>query len=355
MQSSTSLDFVDCVGSDLLLAMNCLDLGDQGQGIQAAGVANGDTKSIDTHHLTAARNFPSSVVDSLEPGVSATEPSASTTSPQGEDFLPLAALAPPPSCTPAWLAAQQQQARVQNEHYPARIHSLEEAIDRLRRGNGAPRGEHEGVAADRRNDRSCFRVGGGSGVVGRIRGEENSRDFPLQGTNSSLCANAPGTQSTAFMTLERSHSRGPSPGGSRRHGAGGMGSARGTPHLDESWTTVLNAPAGAELMEFLSEQPSRALVLWNVEAISEEVLRASCEVYGSLYYLRAEHQHWKRVVFIAYYDIRDAMNAHQSLGRDLSQHLFQDVSRHRPFFDFFLFGVDFAWMVAALLNTPSET
>ncbi|CAN0571455.1 unnamed protein product, partial [Laminaria digitata] len=69
-------------------------------------------------------------------------------------------------------------------------------------------------------------------------------------------------------------------------------------------------------MEFLTERASRALVLWNVEAIGEEELRAACEAHGPLYYLRAEYRR-KRVVFLAYYDVRDAVNAHQSLGEEL--------------------------------------
>lgn len=77
-------------------------------------------------------------------------------------------------------------------------------------------------------------------------------------------------------------------------------------------------------MEFLTERASRALVLWNVEAIGEEELRAACEAHGPLYYLRAEYRR-KRVVFLAYYDVRDAVNAHQSLGEELAQQLMSEV------------------------------
>ncbi|CAM9142934.1 unnamed protein product [Scytosiphon promiscuus] len=109
-----------------------------------------------------------------------------------------------------------------------------------------------------------------------------------------------------------------------------MGRGGNNPHLDESWTAVLNAPAGSELMEFLTERPSRALVLWNVEAIGEDDLRAACEAYGPLYYLRAEH-HRKRVIFVAYYDVRDAINAHRSLGSEVSKYLMSEHgSRPRP-------------------------
>ncbi|CAN0206291.1 unnamed protein product, partial [Discosporangium mesarthrocarpum] len=71
-------------------------------------------------------------------------------------------------------------------------------------------------------------------------------------------------------------------------------------------------------MKFLTDRESRALVLWNVESVPEEELRKVCESYGPVYYLRTDYQH-RRVAFLAYYDIRDAVRAHQSLGRELAR------------------------------------
>lgn len=326
MQSSTNLDLVDCVGSDLLLAMSCLDVGDQTRGSRASRVNSNTDTHNEQHCLTAAHGFSPQLSGSAGLGTGGTEMSTSTSSPPIEDFLPLAALAPPPQCQPSWLISQQQQARAQHELFPSRVHSHGDS-ERHSRGSVVSNNEQDGVTGERRSDQSCFNIGGGSTSGGRIRVDDNGRDFSSQGANNSLCGNGPGTPGATFVAIERSHSRGPSPGGGRRpRGGAAGGTVRGSLHLDESWTAVLNAPAGAELMEFLTEKASRALVLWNVESMSEDALRAACEVYGPLYYLRAEHQRWKCVVFIAYYDIRDAVNAHQSLGRDLLQLLFQDVS-----------------------------
>lgn len=280
--------------------------------------------------------------------------------PSAEAFLPLAALAPPPIGQPAWLIAQQQQARLQNEHFPARIFGTRSSS--ASSGGG---GEHPAGGSD---------IGGC--VVGAARGrggDDNSSinsnreqsyeyDFEYPRQRSFSSAGSGGCTSVAADRLRSPQGAAggapaPPPGfGSvppgmmdhhqqhhhqqHRQGrvrssslskeassnGGGGGGGRGTPHhLDESWTAVLNSPAGSELMEFLTERASRALVLWNVEAIRKDELRAACEAYGPLYYLRTEHGR-KRVVFLAYYDVRDAVNAHQFLGAELSQRLINDVS-----------------------------
>lgn len=302
--------------------MNCLDVGSGGgcgggeqgwaaQNLQLATANNQlGTAAADINRFSGGR-VGARVSDGADGAPT------STPSPPREEFLPLAALAPPPTHQPAWLIAQRQQARTQNEHFPSRIFG-----DRYR-GAGGCGSDADSAAEDRRSDHSSFGVGLGV-RVGVVGGEDsNGRDYSQAGSSGSL-RGSPGLQIPAFAGMEQNPSRGPSPGGGggRRPSSGGGG--RGTPHLDESWTAVLNAPAGAELMEFLTEQASRALVLWNVEAISEEALRAACEVHGPLYYMRAEHRR-KRVVFIAYYDVRDAVNAHQALGRELSQHLYPEV------------------------------
>ncbi|CAM9988771.1 unnamed protein product [Ectocarpus fasciculatus] len=334
VQSSTNLDLVDCVGSDLLLAMNNLDVSEQqaARACAANNLANGCR-----HHGL------------LEGGAGSPPPPHPP--PPGADggFLPLAALAPPPARQPSWLTAQQQQARVQNEHFPASS-----------RGGGSLYGcdsGEEGTAADcgggthhrQLRSSSCGGVVMGGGGGGRLDDDDSSRQqaYPQGSGSNSNSRGSPGalpppgfgldscssvgswngsTNSSTNNTAAHAAARLRRPCSSSSNGGGGGSN----PHLDESWTAVLNAPAGAELMEFLTERPSRALVLWNVEAIGEDELRAACEGHGPLYYLRAEHRR-KRVIFVAYYDVRDAVNAHRSLGAELSKYLLDEHgARPRP-------------------------
>lgn len=325
VQSSTNLDLVDCVGSDLLLAMNCLEVG----GGEHEGRAYPHSDHATNSHFSGGSNSSSSDNNvsnsSSNSGGTDLPPQIATLSQPGDEFLPLAALAPPPGRRPAWLTAQHQQARVQNEHFPARIYRG----GPLRRTGSAPAGtcggggagsDADSGAEDRRSEHSAFDGSGSRGddslgsrefYTSREGGGPRSSPGPVQAVQRG------GFGQGQCQQLEQSFPRGPSSGLRRPHAGSGRGRG-GTPHLDESWTAVLNAPAGAELMEFLTEQASRALVLWNVETIPEDVLRAACESHGPLYYLRAEHRR-KRVVFLAYYDLRDAISAHQSLGRELSR------------------------------------
>lgn len=324
VQSSTNLDLVDCVGSDLLLAMNSLDVNEQ----QARACANGGNGC---HHLLDGG------------GVGGSPPPP----PPGDGFLPLAALAPPPSRQPSWLTSQQQKARVQNEHFPSRS-----AVFRGGHGNG----DGEEVGADGGGHPHQLR--GGGMRMGRMRGDDDidnnnsgcstgreayESSYPQGNSGGSINPNAnnnnnhnnssPGMPPPGFgpdSCSSQGSWSGSNNGSSNNNGGGGVrrppssnsngnassGGSKNHPHLDESWTAVLNAPAGAELMEFLTERASRALVLWNVEAIGEDELRAACEAHGPLYYLRAEHRR-KRVIFVAYYDVRDAINAHRNLGAEL--------------------------------------
>lgn len=335
VQSSTNLDLVDCVGSDLLLAMNCLDVGDQGRAAHSCSSKHQNNDSLD--RFPGDGGVINGNINNNNTGADVTL-NGGTSSPPGHEFLPLAARAPPPTRRPAWLIAQQQ-ARLQNEHFPSRIYSGERihqtgSAPKCVGGGGGVGSDVESGAEDFRSEHSAF---GGSSPMngGRSRGDEihrreysrdggSSHGSPASGVGAGFGGAGGGHgqgQQSGGTSEQGSSSRAPSPG-TRRPSSGG----RGTPHLDESWTAVLNAPAGAELIEFLTEQASRALVLWNVETIPEDVLRTACEVHGPLYYLRVEHRR-KRVVFLAYYDIRDAVNAHQSLGRELFQLLFFEVSR----------------------------
>ncbi|CAM9600429.1 unnamed protein product [Ectocarpus sp. 4 AP-2014] len=325
VQSSTNLDLVDCVGSDLLLAMNNLDVNEQ-QARACANLANNGC-----HHGLH------------EGGPGAGSPPPAHPPPPGDGgFLPLAALAPPPARQPSWLTAQQQQARVQNEHFPSSSRGSSYGCDSGEEGGGAGGG---GTHHRQLRSSSC------GGVVmggGRLDDDDSSRQqqaYPPGSSGNSNSRGSPGALPPPGFGLDSCSSvgswNGSTNSSTNNSAAAAAAAARlrrpcssssngGNPHLDESWTAVLNAPAGAELMEFLTERPSRALVLWNVEAIGEDELRAACEGHGPLYYLRAEHRR-KRVIFVAYYDVRDAVNAHRSLGSELSKYLLDEHgARPRP-------------------------
>ena len=341
VQSSTNLDLVDCVGSDLLLAMNSLDVNEQ----QARACANGGN-GCHHHHL----------LDGSGSGGSGGSPPPP---PPGDGFLPLAALAPPPSRQPAWLTSQQQKARVQNEHFPSSRSVFRGSSGSSRGGNGGDGEEGGGDGGHLRGGgmrmgRMCNDDDNESGGCGREAYESypqgsssgsnhagtatnnHSPGMPPPGFGLDSCSSQGSWSGSNNGSTNNSNNhngggvRRPSSSNSNGNGAGGGSSSssnnnnNSNPHLDESWTAVLNAPAGAELMEFLTERASRALVLWNVEAIGEDELRAACEAHGPLYYLRAEHRR-KRVIFVAYYDVRDAVNAHRSLGAELSKHLIHEV------------------------------
>ena len=351
VQSSTNLDLADCVGSDLLLAMNSLEVSEQARAANNFGVGGAAAAAAAAASATHTNGHDGGDRDGAAPP------------PPPEAFLPLAALAPPPTRQPAWLMAQQQQqqARIQNELFPSRLYGSRggggngngngNSSGGERSGEGGRGGDIGGMGRGSGDDANPSGGGGSGGSVGAVNGNGVGREgyeYP-QGRASPRAVPPPGfgigpmgigggggggTAATIpgehVSSSQGSWSGGGGVGGgggggggaSRRPSSGGRGG--GAPHLDESWTAVLNSPAGAELMEFLTERASRALVLWNVEAIGEEELRAACEAHGPLYYLRAEYRR-KRVVFLAYYDVRDAVNAHRSLGEELAQQLMAEV------------------------------
>lgn len=338
VQSSTNLDLVDCVGSDLLMAMNSLDISEQQQQARAAVVAAAAAAGAASGSGTANHHTNNGLLsgDAGEQSVAAAAAAAAAAA-HAEGFLPLAALAPPPARQPAWLTAQQQQARVQNEHFPSRIYRTR-SDDVDRRGSDS---SSVGVDWGIRNDGGCGRAGEfdsyDSFLIKSNSSGHGSTSSAQSSVGSSSAAGArrtsPGAAPPPGFGIVSAGCNGGEQGGSTLGSSLGsslglrlsQSGGRSTPHLDESWTAVLNSPAGAELMEFLTERASRALVLWNVESVAEKELRAACEAYGSLYYLRAEHRR-KKVVFLAYYDMRDAVNAHQSLGKDLARHVMNEVS-----------------------------
>ncbi|CAM9776157.1 unnamed protein product [Chrysoparadoxa australica] len=86
--------------------------------------------------------------------------------------------------------------------------------------------------------------------------------------------------------------------------------------LSENWTKVLGSVAGPELVPFLSEQESHALALWNVSHLHPRELALACQKYGSVQYLRTDfRQHG--VVFLAYFDLRAAVQAQKNLAYDM--------------------------------------
>lgn len=312
VQSSTNLDLVDCVGSDLVLAMNNLDIGEQARAAAtAAASASGSNAESSLFHGSVGD------VDSTD----------RSSSPRGEGFLPLASLPPPPTSHPGWLN------RAHSEPFSGRMYCSvgETSVGGNQIGNelrseslGGSNGVRGSVGEDGPFNRDYFDYPRTTGINGN--GSSSSRGSPRSAPPPGFGISGGVVPSSIEHGLP---SRVMSSTGGSRSGLGGRrslgGGSPGIPHLDESWTAVLNAPAGAEMMEFLTERASRALVLWNVEAIGEEDLRLACEAHGPLYYLRAEHQR-KRVVFLAYYDVRDAVNAHQSLGAELSRLLMGEVN-----------------------------
>lgn len=80
-----------------------------------------------------------------------------------------------------------------------------------------------------------------------------------------------------------------------------------------------------ELMLFLNEPESRALIILHSSAVSPSDLRSACSKFGVLYYIRPEF-HAKGVTFISYFDLHAAMEAKENLTSLFPRD--QDVSAH---------------------------
>jgi len=89
-------------------------------------------------------------------------------------------------------------------------------------------------------------------------------------------------------------------------------------------SSLFETTAGVELVQFLLDTESRAIILFNVEGVPMDVLRMSCESLGSLTYFHAEHKTSKGVVFVAYHDLRAALRAYHMLPAKLA------AMAHRP-------------------------
>ena len=71
--------------------------------------------------------------------------------------------------------------------------------------------------------------------------------------------------------------------------------------------SLFETTAGIEMVQYLLETESRALILFNVESVPSELLRVACEKLGCLAYLRTDFRAGKGVVFLAYDDLRAAI------------------------------------------------
>ncbi len=90
--------------------------------------------------------------------------------------------------------------------------------------------------------------------------------------------------------------------------------------MSDTWLTPQNADVSNELMPFLVECKSRAIVLWNIEWLTSADLRSMCEAYGDIFYFRDEFRDiGKDVVFFAYYDLRSAVSANVGLWHDIAK------------------------------------
>jgi len=86
-------------------------------------------------------------------------------------------------------------------------------------------------------------------------------------------------------------------------------------------SSLFETTAGVELVQFLLETESHALILFNVETVPVDVFRMAAENLGSLVYIRMDHKASKGVVFLAYQDLRAAIRAFHTLPREFAQHL----------------------------------
>ncbi len=91
--------------------------------------------------------------------------------------------------------------------------------------------------------------------------------------------------------------------------------------MSDAWLILQNTDdVGNELVPFLMECKSRSIVLWNIGGLPSADLRSMCEAYGDILYFRDEFRDiGKGVVFVAYYDLRSAVNANVGLWHDIAK------------------------------------
>ncbi len=90
------------------------------------------------------------------------------------------------------------------------------------------------------------------------------------------------------------------------------------------WLTPQTNDVADELMPFLMERESRAIVLWNIGGLPSADLRSMCEAYGNIVYFEDGFKDiGKCIVFVAYYDLRSAVRANIGLQHDIINFLDQ--------------------------------
>ncbi len=94
--------------------------------------------------------------------------------------------------------------------------------------------------------------------------------------------------------------------------------------ISDMWLTPQTSDVGDELMPFLMERESRAIVLWNIGGLPSADLRSMCEAYGDIVYFEDGFKDiGKCVVFVAYYDLSSAVRANIGLQHDIAHFLDQ--------------------------------
>ncbi len=90
------------------------------------------------------------------------------------------------------------------------------------------------------------------------------------------------------------------------------------------WMAPQTSDVADELMPFLMERESRAIVLRNIGGVPSADLRSMCEAYGGIEYFEDGFKDiGKCVVFVAYYDLRSAVRANIGLQHDIVNFLDQ--------------------------------
>ena len=77
---------------------------------------------------------------------------------------------------------------------------------------------------------------------------------------------------------------------------------------------VNSVPARVELVNFINESESRAIILFHSANTSPINIRNACSKYGVLYYIRPEF-HGKGVTLLSYFDLRAATTAFESISK----------------------------------------
>lgn len=139
--------------------------------------------------------------------------------------------------------------------------------------------------------------------------------MPSSNNNSSMCNSSISSNSSSNSTSSSSTSSSANPNNSNNNG---------------NRSALFETTAGIELVQFLLETESRALILFNVETVPAELLMVACEKLGTLSYLRMDFRACRGVVFLAYHDLRASIRAFHTLGRELAGLCLGSIGEQRP-------------------------